>query len=314
MRKLLPLSLLSLSLVAFAQADPDPAAALAGAKTNIAARKYAAAADLLEPAIRTSAGIRDQAQQKQAMTALHFYAAVAYSGMARERDAMSHLQEALRLSPNLRSLDTTKYERGFVALFQRARTAVGTNTGRFDELYPGYSEASPVKDTAFSSMWESPAVEILGSRQEKRDWEAAVTPQAREKFMAAFWQERNGFRDAFSRRIGYADTAFELTGERGSMTDRGRVFAVLGPPAAVRRRPLQSGDTEGMIGFSRGSVGLEFGNVEYWIYNREQLPVSHPAPTVTFRFVTHQGVGEYVLQQDGVANHLLASAIRTPRD
>jgi GWxTD domain-containing protein len=300
----------------------DPAAALAGAKAQIAARKYSAAADLLAPAIKFSETMRDDAQQQQALTALYFYAAVAESGMKRPEEAMAHLRQALKLSPNLRNIDATKYEAEFVTLFQHARAELGTNTNRFEELYPGYSESSPLKQTAAAELWQNPALEILGSRKEKHDWEGAVSPQDREKFMSAFWQEREQatpagsprVRDVFTRRIGFADTAFASPGERGAMSDRGRVFAVLGAPAIVRRRALDSGDTANMTAFNRNSIGIEVGTVEYWTYSREQLPVAHPAPTVTFRFVTHQGIGDYVLQKDGVPLNLLAAATRPRRD
>ncbi|MGZ5431959.1 MAG: GWxTD domain-containing protein [Thermoanaerobaculia bacterium] len=292
---------------------PDPAAALAAAKADIAAKKYSRAVAVLEPAIDACETIADPAQQKQALTAVHFYMAVAHSGMRRDDDALSHLRAALRHTPNLRAVDPTRYDDDFVDLFNRARAEVADN-GRFETLYPGFSSIGAVPPGDRFDFGDHPALEILGSAQEKREWRAAAAPDARERFLAGFWKgrdrtpgtEANEFRDTFLRRVAFADSAFETPLDRGSMTDRGRVFTLLGEPAYVRRRALTNRDA--IQAFNRNSIGIEVGTIEYWFYTREQLSVAHAQPTIAFRFVSHQGIGTFILQKDGVAVKTLAGA------
>jgi GWxTD domain-containing protein len=56
-------------------------------------------------------------------------------------------------------------------------------------------------------------------------------------FVEAFWRARAGndhFRAIFERRVAFADADLGQegkSGDRGSMTDRGMVFILLGPPA-----------------------------------------------------------------------------------
>lgn len=296
----------------------DPAVALEQAKAQIADRNYSQAASVLGGAINATASMRNVTEQTQARTALHFYSAVAYSALNREDDALSHLEEALRLSPHIRGVDRSRYDAQFVTLFERARNEV-VGAGRFDELYPGFERAAAQLNTVVG-MFDNPAVEYLGSRQEKRAWNDAVTPDERQRVNEQFWSVRdrnpataeNEFRDTFTRRVAFADAAFALPAQRGAMTDRGRVFAVLGVPSYVRRRAFNSGDR--IVVMSRGSDGIEVGTVEYWFYTRDQLPIAYAKPTVVFRFVSHQGIGDFVLQRDGVAMNVLeASAKRTTR-
>ncbi len=315
--------LIGLMVVAMAvaadAANVDPAAALAAAKAEIASKNYAKALNHLSPAIEAAKEIADSTQQNQALTALHFYAAVASSGMAKDNEAESHLEEALRLTPTIRGVDAAQYPERFVTLFERIRGEATATPGRFEELYPGFSPSASVEAPDIAPVGSDPAIEILGSRQEKRRWRGTTSPGDRTQFLAEFWAVRdqtpgpaeNEFRDMFLRRVAFADSAFSAPGDRGALTDRGRVFTLLGPPALVRRRALTSREAGEVQALSRGSLDVAVGTVEYWIYNRDQLPVRHAQPTVTFRFISHQGVGTFVLQKDGFAINTLSAAANT---
>ena len=51
------------------------------------------------------------------------------------------------------------------------------------------------------------------------------------------------FKTGFDRRVAFADANFvQAEGTRGSMTDRGMVFVLLGPPTYVGRKPIRTGD------------------------------------------------------------------------
>lgn len=291
----------------------DPAEALAAARSEIAAKRFAEAIAALEPAVEASDAIADREVRKQALTAVHFYMAVAYSAMDRDDEALDHLATALRETPNLRAVDPKLYDADFVALFNQAR-ADTANSGRFETLYPAFTSHSfaPAEDNR--QLGDFSALELLGSPQEKRQWRQVMSTSQRTQFMDAFWASRdrnpgtaqNEFRSEFERRVAFADATFGSPGERGALTDRGRVFTLLGEPAYVRRRALTSRDP--ITVFHRNSIGIAVGTIEYWFYSREQLDDSVGQPTVTFRFVTHQGIGNHVLQKDGAAMKALAVA------
>jgi GWxTD domain-containing protein len=75
-----------------------------------------------------------------------------------------------------------------------------------------------------------------------------TTTQARDSFIAAFWQGRdpspataaNEFRDEFMRRVDYANSHFvdpNNVPHPGVESDRGRIYVTLGPPDKVERYP-----------------------------------------------------------------------------
>jgi len=46
------------------------------------------------------------------------------------------------------------------------------------------------------------------------------------------------------------------------------------------------------------SNGLINGTIEQWVYNRDQLPIRLTKPSITFRFVTQEGIGTGVWQKE----------------
>jgi GWxTD domain-containing protein len=281
------------------------------ARQHLDAKRFTEATKILEAALpKTDALPADM--KAQARTAMHFYAAVAYSALDREDDAIAHLEEALRLTPSMRNIDPKKYSARFVTLFNRARSAIeGSET--FDKFYPGYSGfQAPAERLA--DVWQTPALTILGTKEEKRAWQALRTPEERARFIAEFWRIRdespetaaNEFRDTFGRRVAFVDKMFGTPGHSGALTDRGRVFALLGEPAMVQRRAINNNDSITIMNYA--SRGIEVGTIEFWFYTRDQLPSAFAKPNMTFRFVTHQGVGQHVLQTNGLVMNALAMA------
>ena len=142
-----------------------------------------------------------------------------------------------------------------------------------------------------------------------------------------------------ARRIAFADEAFSTAKSRGSLTDRGRIFVLLGPPRLVKQLPLTAKDgafnrvggasatrninTSGpsnLSGERRETIVNDInqetvlpepnlgGTVERWIYAREQLPESVRDKEVAIKFITQQGYGDHVLQREMLVNKLLADA------
>src|SRR5262249_35853198 len=152
-----------------------------------------------------------------------------------------------------------------------------------------------------------PVIELLASPDEKRQWHAAEASTAEStRFIADFWKRRaptadtpeNEFPDPFENRVAFADQAFATLETRGSVTDRGKVFVLLGEPAFVRRRPIKREDQIGNNRVWIASDAIINGTIEQWIYTREQLPIHLVKQSITFRFVTQEGIGIGIWQKE----------------
>lgn len=297
----------------------DPAAALGEAKSQLAAKQYVKAFDAAKAGLDAAAGITDENERKAALTALNFYAAAAATGAGDTDAARVYIEEFLKLSPKTRRLDPAKFDAKFVALFGAIANPPGGDD-MFAMLYPGYSTLGVTTDEQAVAMIDAAAVELLGTKAEKKEWRAVENGATRQEFLRTFWSKRdrepstavNEYREQMSRRIAFADTAFALGRNRGALTDRGRVFVLLGRPAFVRRRPINRDDRVSVIGTE---VNTQVnGTMEHWAYTREQLPVAYSKETVTYRFVTQTGVGDNTLQKDDAfAMNALAEAINISR-
>jgi GWxTD domain-containing protein len=189
----------------------------------------------------------------------------------------------------------------------------------FDSLYPGFNAVRASDSADLNTSEPGIALLLLASNAEKKAWDAVSTPAQREIFMADFWKKRdltpdsgiNEFKQEFHRRVAFADQAFAVPDARGSMTDRGRVFVLLGEPAYVRRRPINSSDGVRLV---EEAIDIVNGTMENWVYSKEQLPLGAlTQPTVMYRFVTQQGIGNAVLQQDrAIGRHVLQTARGIP--
>ena len=297
---------------AFAQSPAATAAtALDKARAYIARHEYAAAVNELEPALRVAPSIADQKMRDQASAAMHFYAAVAYAGMNQDKEARSHLREFFVLSPGTNHVDAAKYDRHFVVLFDGELPKRAEERDTFAMYYPGFAEgrgAAPLFQTPEGSFGDSPVLELLATPAEKKEWHALqdASVEARTKFVTDFWQRRdtnpqtpeNEFRTAFDRRVAFADEVFGVSDMRGSLSDRGKVFVLLGVPSFVRRRPIKQEDQEGFNRVWAASDAIINGTIEQWIYMRELLPIHLIKPSISFRFVTQEGIGIGVWQKE----------------
>jgi len=298
-------------------APADPAADLAQARTLIDGRQYREALSQLESA---TAGVPSlpEGERPAALAAIHFYSALAEFQLGNESRTREHLATFVELSPGARVTDTKRYPKKFVSLFTDVYERETKNVVTFEKFYPGFDSRSDAKPEwlADDSSWgSSPALELLGSRGEKREWGDTLPPADRKAFIENFWKRRdpvpatddNEARDAFDRRVAFADRTFAAEGLRGSLTDRGRVFVLLGMPSMVQRRPLVNRDN---VQVTHEMVN---GTMELWVYSREQLPIDIPKRAVQYRFVTQKEYGEGILQraEEAYATQVLAAAGQT---
>jgi len=132
-----------------------------------------------------------------------------------------------------------------------------------------------------------------------------MPPEDRQEFIRDFWKRRdpnpdteiNEFRNQYYTRLAVADKAFSA-GIPGYMTDRGRIYILLGPPMDVIKKSM--GDaTLDLSKRSRdlSSDFLEEGTrterpTEIWIYNQYPDYFSGPLQLV---FVDYNSTGDYKL-------------------
>ncbi len=181
--------------------------------------------------------------------------------------------------------------------------------------------------------------------QEKKTWASLASGAEWQEFVDKFWESRNPqpgnpdnvFKTGFDRRVAFADTHFvQAEGTRGSMTDRGMVFVMLGPPTYVGRKPIRTGDdaqeAEGLstVGSQDaanaqralgagggkpssaqraivsdstsgpGTKALDSSSQwrEVWHYRKELLPKGVGYHQVDVEFITRKGYGVNIMQRD----------------
>jgi len=318
MRKLVVVAFAALTaLPLFAS---DPAAELSRGRSALAKRDYVRAAEILKTGIASAKRMTDEEDRNDALAALHFYAAVATYHSGRENAAKAHLVDFFEYQPNATRADPKRFEAGFVSLFNQVRTGRRVaGSVSFETLYPHFDQVvAKVTDT--TRGWRNTAAfAFLATPEEKNQWDKILDPAEREVFVVEFWKrrdptpgdDRNEFREAFEARAAFADYYFGAYDVRGSLSDRGRVFVLLGKPGAVESRGFHPSD-----GYLSLRDNVDFGDVslEIWRYPRTALPVAIPTVGVTYMFVTHRRIGDHMLHGlEGMSQRALLAAADAPR-
>jgi GWxTD domain-containing protein len=189
--------------------------------------------------------------------------------------------------------------------------------------------------------WADGPVQWIWTAEEKRTWSELGSGAERQEFVDRFWESRNArpgnpdnmFQTSFERRVAFADAKFAVAeGTRGSLTDRGRVFVLLGPPTYASRKAIGAGEDaseeqgmstegsqdvtnalkaargEGKLSAQRAATAMSSSSGtratdsgaswrEVWHYRRELLPPEVRYSQVDIEFVTKSGQGVGVLQR-----------------
>lgn len=296
-----------------------------------------------EQALRTLATLDAESskpgfeEERQALElSLRFYRGVCESALGRSAEAQSDFLVFLEATPRA-ALDPAIYPKKVLAAFELARRSAasagamgvaGSNGGaaRLPTLTESYARFHPDPMTPphdSGADWGSGPVRYLMTADEKREWERLSDPGARSEFITTFWSSRdpspetprNEIREEFERRILFADRALGQGEIRGSLTDRGMVFVLMGPPFTVGRRPIAGNEDSSDLRRSPRSRELDAaGNMmETWHYRRENLPPAAPYLEVDFQFITRRGYGQNVMQRDAAPLTALEIAKRSWR-
>ncbi len=279
-----------------ALAAVDPAAAVTKAKEDIASGNHASALAILHEAMPAAAAWTNLRQRAAALSAIYFYSAIAEVASGDRQQATADLRSFLLYSPGTK-LDATRFSPQFVALFKEVQQDFAKRRGApasFEDAYPGFPPGVSSSVWPLDTWGASSEFVILGTDQEKEEWGRLRDDATRRTFIDTFWTRRdpdpstavNEARVEFLARIAFADVAFpEAADDRGSLTDRGRVFVLFGVPRRVSIRPMTRREA-----WYQPSRTIDAGNaLEQWTYFREQLPKKLPHNELTVRFISEGG-------------------------
>jgi GWxTD domain-containing protein len=327
------------------------------AKAQVKGESWPEALKTLDRLEAESARPGHETARPQLEAPMAFYRGVCEANLGRPDKAQADFEVFLALQPNA-SMDPSMYSKKAIAAFETARkkTAPPVEADGRPSVFQAFQEFKLPRNSGeqVNADWADGPVRWIMTAEERRRW-SELTPGADwPDFVDQFWEARNPqpgnpenvFRTAFERRVAFADAHFvDAEGTRGSLSDRGMVFVLLGPPTYVGRKPIRSGEdlndeaglsTVGSRAVSRyqralSSVGEAAGSTEtdatdafvgpgaralnttpswreIWHYRKELLPKSVGSQQVDFEFITRAGYGIAVLQRDPLALGALDAA------
>ncbi len=284
-------------------------------------------------------------ERQKILPGLLFYKGASLAALGRADEAEAVFESFLAYQPNVK-LDPALYPPKVIAALEAARkgaapaaTAHPAETGVIATAYRAFHPPESKPSVELGEDWaKGPAKYLLTSAQ-RQDFERLADSFARSEYIAVFWKAHdpkpetpeNEFRDEFERRVAFADLRFNQDETRGSLTDRGMVFVLLGPPTYNGQKPLAAGDEAGAadtsgqsrygraeqsmaehgragnaktaqineVGGASSTVGRSAANwIETWHYLRAELPKNVPYQELTPQFVTKEGYGKNVLQRE----------------
>lgn len=303
-------------------------------KAKVAARAYVEGLVALSE-LEAEAQKPEHERAREALRpAAAFYRGVCLAGIGKTEEARESFAIFIAANPD-KGIDRKAYGAGIVAAFEQARKS-RLGGGSVEETAPAITlayraSASLAESSALPGPdWANGPMKYLLSSAESRAYSRLSDPVSRAEFVARFWRARdprpdtpeNEFRREFERRVAFADENLSEGSTRGSMTDRGMVFVLMGPPTGVVRRPISNTeDTPVMFPTRipqprsiRPPSDVPTSWRELWRYSRDVLPPDVPEQHVDFIFTTRTDYGTNLLQRDGPSIRALDSAKPKPRN
>ncbi len=157
------------------------------------------------------------------------------------------------------------------------------------------------------SNWAEGPVQWLMTDQEMATWKTIDTDQEAQHFIDLFWARRdptpatpaNEMKQGFEERAKTADEHFTVKRTPGSLTERGRVFLLLGAPYRIGRtsNAPQSTQQSGAVGsIFEGAAPTARGRQapgEIWFYEKDHRPPFEKDLDFSVKFIDEYGTNEY---------------------
>ena len=240
-RAALLVSLLLFTVLALPETLPELFGKL---KEQIKTSSWSDALKTLDALETESAKPGNEAARKQLEGPLAFYRGVCDSNLGKDDKAVEDFTAYLKLQPNA-EIDKTMYSKKAVAAFEKAQKQ---STERAPSIAEAYKEFVPPKESrqrdAADPLWGDGPVRWIMTDGEKEMWKTLPDGNARIAFVETFWGARDpAFRKEFDRRVAFADANLAQDEEQlGSLSDRGMVFVLMGPPTYAGRKPMRTGE------------------------------------------------------------------------
>ena len=221
-------------------------------KAKVAARAYPEGLVALSELEAEAQKPENEAARAALAPAAAFYRGVCLAGIGKTEEAKESFAIFIAANPE-KGIDRKAYGAAIVAAFQAARNT-RSDADRIEETLPAMTRAYRASALLAESSalpgpdWANGPVKYLLSSSESRAYSRLSDQVSRAEFVARFWRARdplpdtpeNEFRREFERRVAFADENLSEGSTRGSMTDRGMVFVLMGPPSGVVRRPVSN--------------------------------------------------------------------------
>jgi GWxTD domain-containing protein len=158
--------------------------------------------------------------------------------------------------------------------------------------------------------WNKTPEAYYMTAQERAEWKNVSSPEQAQKFVDDYRRKRGEqFLKDVRTRIDIADKQFKLDKTAGSLTQKGRVFMLLGPPNQARsnRDVSETREGEAMMGSNilenKAIIGTD------WVYERDRLPAELGLSQLKVKFVYDARRGfESIDNLANVEPHLLHAA------
>jgi GWxTD domain-containing protein len=322
------------------------------AKTQVKNQSWQEALATLDRLDVESAGAGNETAREKLVAPIAFYRGVCEANLDQAEKAEADFATYLHEAPGS-TIDKTMYSRKAAEAFEAAgRTAAANAGGKVAAANAAVENASSQGTLSLfqrfeqfkapadmgekpDEHWADGPVKWLMTAAETAAWGTLTGDAERAEFVEEFWAKRdpnpgsldNRARTAFDRRVAFADSYLRVDDQRrGSLTDPGMVFVLLGPPTRTGRKPILGGEDNSISDgtsvpgqwfmASRNSVhfdgftATEASNSfrEIWYYRRETLPTAVSANELNVTFVTKIGRGRFVLQRQPAIEAALAAA------
>jgi GWxTD domain-containing protein len=305
------------------------------AKTQAKNQAWQEALATLDQLDVESARPGNEAARQQLLAPIAFYRGVCEVNLGQTEKAEADFAIYRQAQPDS-TIDKTKYSKKTVAAFEAAgKIAARSLVQRFEEF-----KAPPTMGEKPDERWADGPAKWLITPEETAAWTALTGDAERAEFVEQFWKRRdpdpsspdNPSRTDFDRRVAFADGYFRVDEhQRGSLTDPGMVFVLLGPPNRTGRKPIMPNEENSISDgnsvpgqwfmANRNSVHFDGTTVtdassgfrEIWYYRRDTLPKAVSANELNVTFVTKIGRGQFVLQREpAILNALVAARSGAP--
>jgi len=293
------------------------------AKAQVKSQSWHEVLTTLDQLDAESARAGNETARQQLVAPIAFYRGVCEANLDQTEKAEADFATFLQAQPGA-TIDKVVYSKKAVAAFEAASKGTASPASlsmlqRFEEF-----KSPPNMGEIPDEHWADGPVKWIMTAEESAAWSALTSGGERAEFVEKFWEARNPkpgtddnpARTGFDRRVGFADAYFQVDEKkRGSLTDPGMVFVLLGPPTRTGRKPIKTGediDSEGMSNAaiwwmsSRNSVhpdpttANDVSNSfrEIWHYRHDALPKSVSIYDLDVVFLTKKDAGRFVLQRD----------------